>query len=153
MVDLLSSIPVSNSWPDLTSPLTPQEEKASLPSTLATLVPLLGALSDGLQIFDPEGHLIYVNAVAAEILGYATPAAYLAEHRLGAWGVTAIAFVNLANHPLEIADYPCVRALKGQPYAAQTLRYVDLPGRDRCVAVQALSIPDQTGAELTGLVQ
>ena len=143
---LLSSTPVSNSLPDLPLPLTPPESRANLPSHLVALVPLLGALSDGLQIFDPEGRLLYANAVAAELLGYATADAYLEGHyRAGAWGLTAISFANVANHPLAIADYPCVRALKGQPFVEQTLRYVDPHGCDRFAVVQALSIPDQTG--------
>ena len=95
--------------------------------------------------------MIYANAVAAELLGYATAHAYREEHyRSGAWGLTAIALANGANRPLEIADYPCVRALKSQPFAQQTLRYTDWHGRDRCVAMQALSIPEPTSADPTG---
>ncbi|MEM7648640.1 MAG: diguanylate cyclase, partial [Cyanobacteria bacterium P01_A01_bin.70] len=136
---------------DLTPALPSPLGNASLPSTLAALIPLWGALSDGLQIFDSEGRLIYANAVAAELLGYATAHAYREEHyRSGAWGLTAIALANGANRPLEIADYPCVRALKSQPFAQQTLRYTDWHGRDRCVAVQALSIPEPTSADPTG---
>ena len=105
---LLSSTPVSNSLSDLTPALPSPLGNASLPSTLAALVPLWGALSDGLQIFDSEGRLIYTNAVAAELLGYATAHAYREEHyRSGAWGLTAIALANGANRPLEIAEYPC----------------------------------------------
>ncbi|MEL6763486.1 MAG: PAS domain-containing protein, partial [Cyanobacteria bacterium J06607_6] len=135
---------------DLTPALPSPLGNANLPSTLAALIPLWDALSDGLQIFDSEGRLIYANALAAELLGYATAHDYLEEHyRSRAWGLTAIALANGANRPLAITDYPCVRALKGQPFAEQTLRYTDRHGRVRCVAVQALSMPEPTSVDQT----
>lgn len=122
------------------------------PIMLVSILPMLEAVSDGIQIFDLEGSLIYANEAAAAVLGYETPEAYLKAHQKGLVGLTTTAFQDASGRSLPEAHLPCVQAIQGKAFAEQTLRYSDRQQRDRYAAIRSFPLRDEDGTVIYGVV-
>jgi signal transduction histidine kinase len=87
----------------------------------AELPILLGEVTDGVTIQDASGRLIYANAAAAVMSGFATPEEMLAAPP----GFYLDRFELLDEHgePVPPEDLPGRRALKGDPGAEAVLRF------------------------------
>ena len=125
---------------------------SGLPPAVATFLPLLEQISEGIQVFDEQGSLLYANEIAAKNLGFATPTAFLKAHLGRFCGLQIVTFCNAAGVPLPHDDYPCVQALKGQRVAEQTLHFRDRQQRDRCLAIRAMPLRDDHGTVRYGAV-
>jgi diguanylate cyclase (GGDEF)-like protein len=123
-----------------------------IPPAVATFLPLLEQIDEGVQVFDEQGSLLYANERAANNLGFATPTAFLKAHRGRFCGLQIVTFCSAAGVPLPPDDYPCVQALKGQRVAEQTLHFRDRQQRDRCLAIRAVPLRDDHGTVRYGAV-
>ncbi|MGD1862853.1 MAG: diguanylate cyclase [Leptolyngbyaceae cyanobacterium] len=121
-------------------------------SMLADFLPILEQTSDGIQIFDTQGYLVYVNEAAADSFGFSAPEDYLAAHRQQFCGLEMLSFRDAAGTPLEPTACPCVQALQGRAVAEMTLFYTDQQQRDRCLAMRASPLRDDTGSVQYGVV-
>jgi len=108
-------------------------------------------MSDGVQIFNATGHLVYANQAAANAFGYDSPDSYLkCQH--GRPYQSGIVFCDEAGQPLERVQMPCALALSGRPHQAFVIRYVDHQHRDRRCTVKTRAIRDESNNILYGLV-
>ncbi|WP_052288576.1 sensor domain-containing diguanylate cyclase [Leptolyngbya iicbica] len=123
-----------------------------IPSAVATFLPLLEQVGEGVQVFDEQGCLLYANEMAAKNLGFATQTAFLKAHHDRFCGLQIVSFCTTAGMPLALDDYPCVQALKGKRVAEQTLHFRDRQQRDRCLAIQAMPLRDDDGTVRYGAV-
>lgn len=119
---------------------------------LVSIVPVLEAVSDGIQIFDTAGQLVYVNEAAAELIGFVTPEAYFAQHQQGQWGLTQMEFQDAQGQRLPEGKFPCQQALKGRSFAEQTLTYLDRQKRDRRAAIRSFPVRDEAETVLYGVI-
>jgi len=119
---------------------------------LATLLPVLEQLSDGIHIFNAQGQLIYANESAAQSLGFSSPAAYARAHRSRFRGLAIVTLKNAAGMLLASDQYPCMQALKGKTVSEEKLLWVDRQQRDRCFAVRSLPLRDVSGCVQYGVV-
>ncbi|HEY9889353.1 MAG TPA: PAS domain-containing protein, partial [Candidatus Obscuribacterales bacterium] len=132
-------------------PTAPLLTAASAPA-FSTLVPLLAEASDGIEIFDVKGNLVYANQAAADFWGYATPGAYLAARPVGADGALPRRFKDAAGRSLPPEQSPWEQAMRGQALASQSLSYVDQQGGDRWAAIQSVPLCDEAGTVAYGAV-
>ncbi len=118
---------------------------SGIPAAVATFLPLLEQMSEGIQIFDVQGCLLYANEVAAQSLDFQTPQDLLKAHQEQLYGTGIVALMHPTGEPLMQADYPCVQALKGEKVAEKILHFMDHQHRDRCLAIRAMPLRDDTG--------
>ena len=83
------------------------------PIELDDLRTVLGGVTAGLSVQDETGRLIYVNADAAELSGFESPAAMLAA--TPAEIRARYELIDETGQPLDIATLPGRRALAGEP--------------------------------------
>lgn len=117
---------------------------SGISATVATFLPLLEQVGEGIQIFDVQGCLLYANEVAAQSFGFQTPQAFLAAHQGQCCGSNIVTLNNPAGEPLTPVEYPCAQALKGEKVVEQILHFSDHQHRDRCLAMRALPLRDDT---------
>ncbi|NEQ47096.1 MAG: PAS domain-containing protein [Leptolyngbya sp. SIOISBB] len=118
---------------------------SGIPEAVATFLPLLEQVGEGIQIFDAQGCLLYANEVAAQSFGFETSQTFLTAHQGQFGGSEIVALNNPAGDSLTPAEYPCVQALKGKKVSEQILHFMDYQRRDRCLAMRALPLRDDTG--------
>ncbi|MEM6713656.1 MAG: diguanylate cyclase [Cyanobacteria bacterium P01_C01_bin.147] len=123
-----------------------------IPAAVATFLPLLEHVGEGIQIFDEDGCLLYANKVAAQNLGFQTPQVLMTDHQGQFQGLNIVTFSYPTGQVLELSEYPCVRALKGEQVAEQVLQFTDHQHQDRRLAIQAMPLRDETGAVRYGAV-
>lgn len=121
-------------------------------SLLANFLPMLEQMSDGIQIFDAQGHLIYANESAAESFGFNTPEDYFKAHQQQFCGLEMLSLKDATGTLLEPANYPCVQALQGRTVQETTLLYIDRQQRSRCLAMRALPLRDEAGSVQYGVI-
>ncbi len=123
-----------------------------IPPVVATFLPLLEQVSEGVQVFDAQGCLLYANEMAAKNLGFKTSKAFLKAHQEGFCGLQMVTFCTATGETLRPDDYPCMQALKGDRATEQTLYFRDRHQRNRCLALRAVPLRDEKGTVQYGAV-
>ena len=81
---------------------------------LATLLPVLEQLSDGIHIFNAQGQLIYANESAAQSLGFSSPAAYARAHRSRFRGLAIVTLKKCRWYASSVRPISLYAGVKGQ---------------------------------------
>jgi PAS domain-containing protein len=103
------------------------------------LAVFLDHVGDGVTVQDPSGQLVFANAVAAQALGFASPAELLVAPVAEVLGQFALFDEN--GQPFPAENLPGRRALQGKPESAVTLCFrVRETGEERW-AIVLLSAP------------
>ena len=123
---------------------------AALPA-LSLLLPVLEEMSDGVQVFDLSGQLIYANQSAAAALGYRSVEDYFAYQPNGQNWPSPIV-LDSDNNPLPLEKFPCLQALQGRSTTGKVLQYVDSQNRQRYCSVKSFPLRDETGEVAYGLI-
>jgi hypothetical protein len=85
------------------------------------LTEVLNSVADGITIQNAQGQLVFVNAAAAKMMGFATPAAAI---KAGALKIIAgFRFADEHGRPIPPDDLPGRRALKGEEEPAMVVSY------------------------------
>jgi PAS domain S-box-containing protein len=104
----------------------------------------LDHVGDGVTVQDPSGRLVYANAAAAQALGFASAAEFLAAPVAEVVG--RFALFDEDGQPFPIENLPGRRALKGEPESAVTLRFrVQETGEERWSIVRSSPVTDAAG--------
>ena len=111
------------------------------PDNLAVFLDHVG---DGVTVQDPTGRLVYANAPAAEALGFASAAEFLATPIEQV--MARFALFDEGGQPLPMEKLPGRRALEGEPESAVTIRFRILEtGEERWSIVRSSPVVDATG--------
>ena len=119
--------------------------EASQREARGELFEILEGVADAITAQDPTGRIVYANQAAAEQTGFASPAEMLAAPP----GIYAERFVllNEDGSPLDFADLPGRRALRGEVPEPLTLRWrPSTGGEDRIVRLKARPVFGEDGA-------
>ncbi|MEO1094730.1 MAG: diguanylate cyclase [Cyanobacteria bacterium J06638_28] len=134
---------------------TSQLDPTAVPSTATklpaqlSLLSLLENVSDGIEVFDLSGQLIYINHAAAMMQGYpSAEACFVGQDNHG----TALTYRDKAGKVLSGKDFPRFKALQGNASTEQILYYTDQQHQERCCWVKTLTLRDDEGAIAYGLV-
>ena len=115
-----------------------------MPNATDNLAVFLDHVGDGVTVQDPDGRLVYVNAAAAQALGFASAAELLVAPVTEVLGQFALFDENGQSFPVE--NLPGRRALQGEPESAVTLRFrVRKTGEERCSIVRSSPVTDTAG--------
>lgn len=112
----------------------------------ARLNTLLENLSEGVAIADPSGRVLMVNDAARAILGFGNEELHSVD-----------AFQSLASHglddqPLGGDKQPLARALRGEPFTDEEVRYTLRGGERRTVVSTGTSVRDEAGSVTLAIV-
>ena len=119
---------------------------------LVAILPVLETVSDGIQIFDLTGALIYANEAAANSFGFATPDAYFTHHQQGLFGLAMVTFYDSSGQLVSGRKLLDTQAAKGSPLTERLLTYQDYQQRDRCAALRSFPVRDEAGVVAYGVV-
>jgi PAS domain S-box-containing protein len=108
------------------------------------LAVFLDHVGDGVTVQDPSGRLVYANAAAAQALGFASAADFLAAPITDVLG--RFALFDEDGQPFPVENLPGRRALQGEREAAVTLRFrVRETGEERWSIVRSSPVTDTAG--------
>jgi PAS domain S-box-containing protein len=108
------------------------------------LAVILRSIADGVTVQAPEGHLLYANEAAAELVGYDS-AQQLVETPVTDV-VRAFEVLDQDGRPLAIERFPGRRALAGEDVAPMAIRFrVKTSGEERWSMVSATPVFDAQG--------
>jgi PAS domain S-box-containing protein len=108
------------------------------------LAVFLDHVGDGVTVQDPTGRLVYANAAAAQALGFASAAEFLAASITQVMG--RFALFDEDGQPFPVQNLPGRRALQGEPESAVTLRFrVQETGEERWSVIRSSPVTDATG--------
>ncbi|NER78186.1 MAG: diguanylate cyclase [Leptolyngbya sp. SIO1D8] len=146
MVDLFSSF---SNRSEISIPELPWIDSViPIPPALASL---LEEVSDGVQIWDQSGKLLYANQAAAAAIGDISVDEYLnGQYDCRNWPAPILKDQTGALLPPE--QFPFSQVLRGKSILGQIVQYVDQQNRDRCCAIKAFPIRDETGSLACGLI-
>jgi PAS domain S-box-containing protein len=108
------------------------------------LAVFLDHVGDGVTVQDPSGRLVYANATAAQALGFASAAEFLAAPVGEVLGQFAL--FDEDGQPFPAENLPGRRALQGKPESAVTLRFhVRETGEERWAVIRSSPVTDAAG--------
>lgn len=135
---------------------TPQSDSIAVPSTVTilpaqlSLLPLLENVSDGIQVFDLSGQLVYVNHAAAMMQGYASTEECFADQADS--HETVLTYRDKTGKALLPEDLPQFRALQDNIGTEQIVYYTDRQNQEHCCRIKTMAVRDDEGTISHGLV-
>jgi PAS domain S-box-containing protein len=126
-----------------------EESEASLAMRADELDLVMSHLEDGIAIIEAGGRVVHANAALLTAFGTRPPRAFEKvpephERRGQAF--------HPDGRPLEDADNPYLRAMKGESVDAEEIHHIDEDGVFRVLEVSAFPVPHPTGAPRRAMI-